>query len=134
MARVDERFSIVFVCGGNTCSSPMAQGILRKLFPRELKPKFQVFSAGVSAFSGGEASSMPISLFIERSGGPYELVEGEVPEIGYLGPGYTGNHTYMVPIAHFNLSREIGSGTHRIMVKIIHNCTVISEDEENVIV
>ena len=62
MARADERFSIVFVCGGNTCRSPMAQGILRKLFPRELKPKVRVFSAGVSAFSGGEASSMAIEV------------------------------------------------------------------------
>ena len=62
MALADERFSIVFVCGGNTCRSPMAQGILRKLLPRELKPKFRVFSAGVSAFSGGEASSMAIEV------------------------------------------------------------------------
>ncbi len=83
---------------------------------------------------GGRYSSMPLSMFIEKSGEPCDLVDGEVPGIGYSGPGYTGNHTYMIPISHFNLSREIGSGTHRIVVKIIHNGTVISEDEEDVIV
>jgi hypothetical protein len=77
---------------------------------------------------------MPISLFIEKSGGPYDLVEGDVPEIGYSGPGYAGVYTYEVPISQFNLSREIRSGAHRIIVKIIYNGTVISEDEEEVIV
>ena len=62
MARADEQFSIVFVCGGNTCRSPMAQGILRKLLPRGLKSKFRVFSAGVDAFAGGEASSTAIEV------------------------------------------------------------------------
>ncbi len=62
MVRTDEQFSVVFVCGGNTCRSPMAQGVLKKLLPRELKPKFRVFSAGVSAFAGGEASSMAIEV------------------------------------------------------------------------
>ncbi|MCK5527808.1 MAG: low molecular weight protein arginine phosphatase [Candidatus Latescibacteria bacterium] len=60
MVRADERFSIVFVCGGNTCRSPMAQGILRKLLPGEMKPGFRVFSAGVCAFGGGKASSEAI--------------------------------------------------------------------------
>ncbi len=62
MADSDERFSIVFVCGGNTCRSPMAQGILQKLLPGDLKPKFRVFSAGVSAFAGGKASPRAIEV------------------------------------------------------------------------
>ncbi len=83
---------------------------------------------------GERRSSMPISSFIGKSGGQYDLVDGEAPEIGYSGIGYTGNHTYMVPISQFNISREILSGTYRIMVRIIHNGTVISEDVEDVIV
>ena len=65
MAGSDKHFSIVFVCGGNTCRSPMAQGILRKLLPHELKSKFRVFSAGVGAFAGGEASSKAIEVAAE---------------------------------------------------------------------
>ena len=62
MAGAEERFSVVFVCGGNTCRSPMAQGILRKLLPKELKPRFRVFSAGVNALAGGKATSMAIEV------------------------------------------------------------------------
>ena len=40
----------------------MAQGILRKLLPRDWKPKFRVFSAGVSAFAGRKASSMAVEV------------------------------------------------------------------------
>jgi protein-tyrosine-phosphatase len=43
----------------------MAQGILRKLFPRGLKSKFRVFSAGVGAFAGGEASSAAVEVAAE---------------------------------------------------------------------
>jgi hypothetical protein len=83
---------------------------------------------------GERCSSMPISSFIERSGEPFEISRGEVPVIGYIGPGYTGNYTYRMPISHFNLSLEIGPGIHRIWVRIIYNGTVISEDEEEVLV
>ncbi len=81
----------------------------------------------------GKNSSMPISVFIERSGGPYELVRGEVPEIGYSGPGYTGNHTYTVPVADFNLSMEMGRGMHVISVSITRNGTAISGNEREFI-
>jgi len=38
----------------------MAQGILRKLLSKELKPRFRVFSAGVGASAGGKATSMAV--------------------------------------------------------------------------
>ena len=60
MAGSEKPFSVVFICGGNTCRSPMAQGILRKLLPKELKPRFRVFSAGVGASAGGKATSMAV--------------------------------------------------------------------------
>ncbi|MFH1008019.1 MAG: low molecular weight protein arginine phosphatase [Candidatus Latescibacterota bacterium] len=62
MAACHKLFSLVVVCGGNTCRSPMAQGILRSLLPAARKPNFRVFSAGVHAFSGGKASSMAIEV------------------------------------------------------------------------
>lgn len=46
---------ILFVCTGNTCRSPMAEGILRKL-AAERKLKVEVSSAGVAAVDG-----LPIS-------------------------------------------------------------------------
>lgn len=82
---------------------------------------------------GGEASSMPVSLFIEKSGKPYEFVEGKVPEIDYAGFGYTGNYTYIVPISEFNLSGMVEPGRHVIRVRISYNRTVISESEREIL-
>ena len=59
---------------------------------------------------GDEASAMPLDIFIDKSGSPYELVRGEVQEIDYTGYGYTGNYSYVVPISEFNLSGNIQKG------------------------
>ncbi|MCL6601919.1 MAG: low molecular weight protein arginine phosphatase [Paenibacillus sp.] len=46
---------ILFVCTGNTCRSPMAEGLLRKL-ARERGVDLEVRSAGVSAIAGTSVS------------------------------------------------------------------------------
>ncbi len=50
---------ILFVCTGNTCRSPMAEGIFRKL-AREREINIEVSSAGVAAMEG-----VPISRHAE---------------------------------------------------------------------
>lgn len=55
---------LLFVCSGNTCRSPMAEGIAKRLLASRLEcavdelPSrgFRVLSAGTSAFSGSQAS------------------------------------------------------------------------------
>ncbi|MBN2330687.1 MAG: hypothetical protein JXC85_02630 [Candidatus Aenigmarchaeota archaeon] len=88
----------------------------------------------VEVVLGGGSSTMPFSRFVESSGAPFEIVSGEVPEIGYRGPGYAGNHMYMIPVSHFNLSREVGAGTHLIKVRLLFDDALLSEGEEEVIV
>ena len=83
---------------------------------------------------GGEVSSMPIGAFISKSGEPYEIADGEVPEIGYIGPGYTGNYTYTVPISEFGLGRKVQPGRHVLGVKIIYDGVVISRSEREIVV
>ena len=83
---------------------------------------------------GVEVSSMQIEAFISKSGQPYEIVDGEVPEIGYTGPGYTGNHTYSVPISEFGLGRKVRPGRHALGVKIIYDGVVISRSEREIVV
>jgi len=51
-------FKIVFVCLGNICRSPTAEGIFQHLVnERELDPYFYVDSAGTSAYHIGEPAN-----------------------------------------------------------------------------
>ena len=44
-------YDMIFVCTGNTCRSPMAEAIAKKL-----KPSLKITSMGVAAFNGSPAS------------------------------------------------------------------------------
>lgn len=42
-------YKILFVCYGNTCRSPMAEAVLRKLVKKlKMESKFEIDSAGIS--------------------------------------------------------------------------------------
>lgn len=47
---------IMFICTGNTCRSPMGEGILRHLLEQSGRTDIVVGSAGLAAFPGDEAS------------------------------------------------------------------------------
>lgn len=53
---MSEPFVILFVCTGNTCRSPMAEGALRMLLSKERPDKFEVISAGTAAATGFPAT------------------------------------------------------------------------------
>ncbi len=48
------------LCTGNTCRSPMAEGILRSILPAELSGQVVVRSAGTMAPQGSPATSLAI--------------------------------------------------------------------------
>lgn len=50
------RFKILFVCTGNTCRSPMAEGGLRALLQGRGVEEIEVFSAGTAAIPGCPAT------------------------------------------------------------------------------
>jgi len=54
---------VLFICTGNTCRSPMAQGLAKRYFPEEV----EVFSAGIQAIDGDKVSKNAVSILNEKS-------------------------------------------------------------------
>ncbi|MBA2689025.1 MAG: low molecular weight protein arginine phosphatase [Gemmatimonadaceae bacterium] len=57
---------ILFVCTGNTCRSPLAEGIARKILVDRLRNDVDVSSAGIDAWDGGAATDEALLVGIER--------------------------------------------------------------------
>lgn len=57
---------ILFVCTGNTCRSPMAEGILRRLLKEHGLDHIEVRSAGVAASNGSPVSRHAASVLKEQ--------------------------------------------------------------------
>ena len=55
-----KNFTLLFVCSGNTCRSPMAEGIFNARAAKEL-PGTKAVSCGLSAIEGSPASENAIS-------------------------------------------------------------------------
>ncbi len=53
---------ILFVCSGNTCRSPLAEGIARKILSDRIRIPIDVSSAGASAFEGMPAAQHAASV------------------------------------------------------------------------
>lgn len=69
---------ILFVCMGNICRSPMAEGIMLKLLNQaELANQVEVDSAGTSAYHQGELPDSRMRMHASRRG--YELTSRSRP-------------------------------------------------------
>jgi protein-tyrosine phosphatase len=66
---------VLFVCTGNICRSPMAEGIFRRMIAeRKLVEQFEVDSAGTGHWHVGEAADPRAQAVLERYGANFEHV------------------------------------------------------------
>jgi protein-tyrosine-phosphatase len=59
-------FHVLFVCSGNTCRSPIAEALARKLVAEEGVKKIIVSSAGINAIDGSGASTGALEIAREH--------------------------------------------------------------------
>lgn len=53
---------VLFVCSGNTCRSPLAEGIAKDVFQQEMNADISVSSAGTAALDGHPASGLAVEV------------------------------------------------------------------------
>lgn len=58
--------NILFVCTGNTCRSPMAEGIFKDMLKKNNITNINVSSAGISVFPGENANEKAIKALKEK--------------------------------------------------------------------
>jgi len=64
--RDEEVFRVLFVCSGNVCRSPMAEGILKARLSADIVEWVMVESAGTMGISGQPASEYAVKVSAEK--------------------------------------------------------------------
>ena len=65
----DEKYKILFVCLGNICRSPAAEGIMRRLVEeRGLAERVEIDSAGLSGYHAGDLPDRRMRVHARRRG------------------------------------------------------------------
>jgi len=57
---------ILFVCTGNTCRSPMAEGLFKQIVFRKERLGLEAMSAGIAATNGAQATSEAVEVMLEE--------------------------------------------------------------------
>jgi len=84
---------------------------------------------------GNRTYSLKVADFINRSGGPYEVMDGMVRSTGYYGPVFTGKHAYILPLSEVAPGLEEAGERHLpVRVRVIYNGSVLAENETDALI
>ncbi|MFW6079747.1 MAG: low molecular weight protein-tyrosine-phosphatase [Gemmatimonadota bacterium] len=85
-----EPIKVLFVCLGNICRSPLAEGLFRRLVEAEgVADRFEIDSAGTSSYHAGEspdtrAAKVARRRGVELSGSARQITEDDIGSFDYL--------------------------------------------------
>lgn len=79
-------------------------------------------------------SQMTVAQFIKKTNQSFNLMKGNLSQFGYMGPGFTGDHTYKLTLEDFNINRNIGIGEHVFTTQIIFQGTILYEKENKIMI
>ncbi len=68
MSEESRPYHVLFVCSGNSCRSPMAEGLLRLKLPQRLQDEVEVQSAGTLGIQGMAAAENSVRVVREFGG------------------------------------------------------------------
>ena len=66
MSKGKNSYQVLFVCSGNTCRSPIAEGLLKVKLPPHLQGEVRVISAGILGISGQPATPNARAVAAEK--------------------------------------------------------------------
>lgn len=80
----DNRIGVLFVCLGNICRSPMAEGLLRKkVEERGLADRFDVDSCGTGSWHVGQDMDEGTRLVLRRHGAEFDFEARQLCEADF---------------------------------------------------
>ena len=91
-------------------------------------------NALVEIWIDDKKSEMKISEFIARTGQQYDLQQGSIPDFNFQGIGYTGEHTYKLTLADFNIDRNVHKGAHTFITRIVYREKILYEKQNNIVI
>jgi len=129
MSSEQNKFSILIVCTGNTCRSPMAEGALRHLLEKERPGKSDVSSAGMAAAEGYPATKYAVEAVrmwdVDISGHQSRFLTEELVENSDLILCMAPEHHHAV----LNLKSDAAEKTY--LLKSFPDNSPVGEDVED---
>jgi protein-tyrosine phosphatase len=121
-------FKLCFVCLGNICRSPTAEGIMQHLVnERSLEAYFEIDSAGTSAYHAGESANVHSQNIANRRGIQLHSKSRqlEIPDLDYFDLILAMDLTNEANICHL-----AGNNTYQQKIKLLREYDPVSGGKE----